>query len=280
MRNRFSTAAGASDIPGLVLEMAWDVDVGLEYDIHISDREKAMQGPNGKPKTGMIALRNHTGQGRIEIKEQPEVVVEGSCLVFLQWRDVCRYHAVDEAWKFWWFEFHTLGTIHLPFNQPLKMIQETDEPKIFRRIWRGIRSQQSSQRRQATALFQALLYDWLSKHEWPETTSLHTPAIKHLIEIVHEQIEQNWTVKRMAQQVHLSERTFRKAFHDVTGQCPKEFYDELRLATASELLSTGSYTISEVADKLGYSSPFHLSKVFRAKYGFPPSQVRLQNKHE
>jgi len=31
--------------------------------------------------------------------------------------------------------------------------------------------------------------------------------------------------------------------------------------------------VVEVADHLGFSTPFHFSRAFRRQYGYPPSQV-------
>jgi len=70
----------------------------------------------------------------------------------------------------------------------------------------------------------------------------------------------------------MSERLFRDAFRDSTGESPKRFYDSLRLTMAHDLLRLGIHTVSEVAARLGYSSAFHLSKAYKQRFKIPPSR--------
>ena len=46
-----------------------------------------------------------------------------------------------------------------------------------------------------------------------------------------------------------------------------------RQAWRNILLAEGA-KISDVADRLGFSSPFHFSRAFRARYDQPPSALR------
>jgi AraC-like DNA-binding protein len=39
-------------------------------------------------------------------------------------------------------------------------------------------------------------------------------------------------------------------------------------------LSLGQASIKELADMLGFSSPFHLSREFKRRFGVPPSAMR------
>ncbi len=91
---------------------------------------------------------------------------------------------------------------------------------------------------------------------------------------MYARLGENWTVAQMACEAHMSERNFRLAFAAVTRQSPKRFYDRLRLRTAEELLRQGVYTVAQVGDRLGFSSPFHFSKAFKQCFGYPPSKAK------
>jgi transcriptional regulator GlxA family with amidase domain len=71
--------------------------------------------------------------------------------------------------------------------------------------------------------------------------------------------------------VGMGERAFRSAFQAVMDWSPKRYFDRLRLEKAAELLRQNRYSIAEIADLLGYSSPFHFSRAFRELFGVPPS---------
>jgi AraC-like DNA-binding protein len=47
----------------------------------------------------------------------------------------------------------------------------------------------------------------------------------------------------------------------------------MRLEQAYSLLQLGAYSVSEVAARLGYANPFHLSKAFKTHFGMAPSKV-------
>ena len=91
---------------------------------------------------------------------------------------------------------------------------------------------------------------------------------------MHDRLNEPWSVPEMARVAHMSERNFRKIFRDVTGQPPKQFYNQLRLSFARQLLAR-RYNVAQTADALGFSSPYHLSREFKAFYGIAPSKVRL-----
>lgn len=59
-----------------------------------------------------------------------------------------------------------------------------------------------------------------------------------------------------------------------TGETPMEYRSSLRLAKACDLLADPRNTLAAISDMLGYSSPYHLSSAFKARYGISPSVYR------
>ena len=55
------------------------------------------------------------------------------------------------------------------------------------------------------------------------------------------------------------------------GQTPRQFIEDIRLKHAASMLSDGTYRISEISDRLGFSSPKYFAIRFRKKYGCVPS---------
>jgi AraC-like DNA-binding protein len=47
---------------------------------------------------------------------------------------------------------------------------------------------------------------------------------------------------------------------------------DYRLEKAKYLLTSGEYSVSEVASSVGYDDIFAFSKIFKKKYGIPPSK--------
>lgn len=60
-----------------------------------------------------------------------------------------------------------------------------------------------------------------------------------------------------------------------TGMSPKKLIISLRMKKALELLKNENYTISEIADKLGYKNQFYFSKEFKEYYGVSPINYKI-----
>jgi transcriptional regulator GlxA family with amidase domain len=76
----------------------------------------------------------------------------------------------------------------------------------------------------------------------------------------------------LAEAEGMTSRWFRKIFADVTGQSPKAWYDAMRLDAAAAILRHENPSLAELAERLGYSSAFHLSRAFKQHFGLPPSR--------
>ena len=62
-------------------------------------------------------------------------------------------------------------------------------------------------------------------------------------------------------------------YKTVTGHTIKEYYTRRRMEEAKRLLSTQSCSISQIAEKLGFSGVYAFSKAFKAYYRMPPSDL-------
>ncbi len=68
----------------------------------------------------------------------------------------------------------------------------------------------------------------------------------------------------------IGESSFRHRFTALFGMSPKDYVAHLRLFAAERLLSNGA-TVAEAASYAGFSSPSHLSRVYRRMRGAPLS---------
>jgi AraC-like DNA-binding protein len=75
----------------------------------------------------------------------------------------------------------------------------------------------------------------------------------------------------LAQNAHISETYLRKLFHQKCRTTPKQYILELRIQKAKLLLSENTETVSAVAERCGFTSVYHFSKVFKARTGTSPT---------
>jgi len=94
------------------------------------------------------------------------------------------------------------------------------------------------------------------------------PAIRYL--------EQNYirdvSAPELAAMCHMSETHFRRLFKDYSGVSPMAYRNQLRIRLACRLLQSGQYSITEIADHLGFESVYYFSRVFGKIMGKSPSK--------
>ena len=80
--------------------------------------------------------------------------------------------------------------------------------------------------------------------------------------------------------MNMSRSTLYRKIQSLTGDNIVTFIRNVRLKKAISLLNTGEFTISEVAYKVGFSTPRYFSKTFKEVYGVLPSQYEASGKNQ
>ncbi len=74
--------------------------------------------------------------------------------------------------------------------------------------------------------------------------------------------------------LNLSKEHIIRLFKAETGKTPAEFVLDLKIKTATKLLKDSNTSITEISESLGFSTPSHFSKVFRARLGMTPGEYK------
>lgn len=67
---------------------------------------------------------------------------------------------------------------------------------------------------------------------------------------------------------------FRREFRVRTGISPRQYLLRLRMQRAQRLLGASDESLKQIAERLGFSSAYHLSSAFKAEFGMAPSHWR------
>jgi AraC-like DNA-binding protein len=92
------------------------------------------------------------------------------------------------------------------------------------------------------------------------------PAIRQ----IHGQLARSWTVPQLAKAAGLSRSAFFERFTRTVGVPPMEYLLAWRMAIARDLLRHHDLGITEVAERVGYSSASTFSTAFSRHVGQPP----------
>ena len=97
-----------------------------------------------------------------------------------------------------------------------------------------------------------------------------SPAIRYLRENLTDKID----CSGLAQSCNLSSAQFYNLFHEEYGLSPLEYRDSLLVDRAVILLRDGAFSVSEVAEMLGFESVSYFSRFFKKHKGISPSKLQ------
>lgn len=99
-------------------------------------------------------------------------------------------------------------------------------------------------------------------------------VISPAIECIHQTYTGDTpTISELSEMCSVSPEYFRMLFKKKYGTSPVKYINTLRLNYAKDLLSSGMYSVTEVASMSGFSALAYFCREFKKKYGFPPSSV-------
>ena len=91
---------------------------------------------------------------------------------------------------------------------------------------------------------------------------------------LQESVETEITMPEVAEYLNMSYTTFRHSFKKFTGLSPAQYFINLKLHRAKEMLKSTTASIKEISYMLHFESPEYFATVFRKKIGITPSEFR------
>jgi len=88
------------------------------------------------------------------------------------------------------------------------------------------------------------------------------------------------TIDDLIKHMQLSRRTLYECFHQHTNTTPIAYLTKLRLLQSCELLRVTNWTISEIAERCGFTDIYYFSRIFRKHLAISPSAYRNQLSYE
>ncbi|MDB6076753.1 MAG: araC 2 [Akkermansiaceae bacterium] len=89
-------------------------------------------------------------------------------------------------------------------------------------------------------------------------------------------LRMNW--EDFSGKLGVSYSSFRRTFRGVTGRSPADYFTEMRMNRAKQLLAAPSKSIQEVSAILGFDTSSHFSHLFKTRTGLSPRAFRASLK--
>ena len=82
------------------------------------------------------------------------------------------------------------------------------------------------------------------------------------------------SISRLAELSDLDPAYLTRLFYRFAGESPYDLLIRFKMNEAAAHLTGGRHTIKEIAAQVGYTDPYHFSRVFKKHYGITPSAFR------
>lgn len=96
--------------------------------------------------------------------------------------------------------------------------------------------------------------------------------------LIEENLEnEKFCVKQLAIAIGKSRSQLHRKLHAIYGKSTSQYIREYRLEKAMAMLQKNVATASEIAYRVGFSSPSYFNTCFHDYYGYPPGEVKFRN---
>ena len=148
---------------------------------------------------------------------------------------------------------------------------------LARELSNELPGQQAVLDRLVDLLLIATLRNWFNRPDSRAPTWFRAsadPVVGHAMRLLQDQPSRAWTVASLASAVGVSRATLARRFGELVGEPPMTYLTEWRLTLAADLLLEPGTTISSIAPRVGYATPYALSTAFKRHRGISPTRHR------
>lgn len=132
-----------------------------------------------------------------------------------------------------------------------------------------------------TSLFPMIIRRLPETAESMTREGTHRPErISPAITYIEENYMNDIFVEELAALCHVSVTHLRRLFHQSLGWSPQEYVHVVRIGHACDILFNEDCSVTDVANRVGYTAPSSLTRQFRLMYGISPNQWRQKARRE
>jgi AraC-like DNA-binding protein len=100
---------------------------------------------------------------------------------------------------------------------------------------------------------------------------LRDPHVGKALRLMHAEPGRHWTVEELAREAATSRSALAQRFTELLQESPMHYLAGWRIHLARQMLRDGSYSVQDVAERVGYDSEAAFSRAFKRLVGEPPA---------
>ncbi len=215
------------------------------------------------------------GQAHLTDKTTPGSVITAGDILIIPPNHSFTYQAEQRIQLHWCAIAGNLPTIcNYQTLVCLSVGQNVELAEKFHLLREALIRQKQGYALQAIAIFYEILALLTQAQSEEPLESQFPDTIRRALTHIEENYQIPFDVHQLAEHVGVSSSYLRQLFRKWVGESPQQHHTRHRIAAAKRMLTTQALNVKEVAEHVGYSDPYHFSRVFKKITGSSPSTVR------
>ncbi len=248
---------------------------------HVRSRPKvSTERPNGRKDYQLMYIAS--GKGHFYFDGKEHIIAEGNMILYRPGEVQMYYYYAPEKTEVYWIHFTgcDVDTIldYYKFPETENVFYTGTSPDyqwIYRQIIQELQLCRANYQEMITILLRQI---FLMINRYIQEGRKTGIQIQNEIEKATHYFNDNYNahinIEEYAKSRHMSTCWFIRSFKQILKVTPMQYILSLRMANAQSLLDNEEYTISEIAEIVGYSNPLYFSRLFHKHLGVSPSEYR------
>lgn len=251
----------------------------LEYVVEVQSKKSVEVYSTPAPVNRNEYVLSLTTQGltNYSISDQQYTISKGHVLFFPRYLPRSRVMEESDQWR------HIVVVFQLQFggetdkaaldqlNHVFKNLDQTRIAFVFQELLRAWAGKQPGYLIRCRSRIMDILHLLIVDSQEHKTS--HLRMVEMLVGLMEASEETFYSIEELSREIGISPSYLCLIFKKTTGITAIQYQNRIKIGKAIDLLRSGEYNITEVAERLGFKDIYYFSRLFKKITGTPPSSV-------
>lgn len=219
------------------------------------------------------------GSGTIYVDNKKYILHENEAFCIPRYRAHRYFANENDPWSILWVHFKGEDVVYFPVEE-CRIVQFDSQHAtnrmhfLFDLLFRVLNGNYSLGNfiyiSQVLSLILAETYDRQKK----STDQEQNKHVSNVIRYFSKHLDENLTLEEICREFELSKSYLNVIFQKYTQHAPMDFFINMKMKKACQMLKSGDLYIYEIAQRVGYSDQYYFSRIFKRVVGVSPKEYR------
>lgn len=224
------------------------------------------------------------GAGFLEVKGKTFRITAGQSFIIYPDTDVKYYPDEEDPWEYCWIDFvgitikDILSHIDVSGTNPVFPAIDNSPEEIFIKLNQTLYDNKFNYQYRTLERLSCLyaILSYYSEHYSKRLSLQGDDFFDSVLNYINNNyISPEFSISSISAALHIDRSTLFRLFRKKLDKSPIEYINELRIRTATTLLTTTEQSVRSIALEAGFNDPLYFSRFFKQRLGCSPSDFRI-----